>query len=633
MIVANLPDGSSHQFPDGTPDSVIDNTIQQYVGASQGSNVPPSGIAHTTGVAGRAVAEGLPSILDIPARLQQLEYKGLGYGIDKAMGVPYDAETVAKPTAADFPAPSDWVSKGLDALGVPKPNPGPETVGFDTLKGLSGVAGSYGLGATGVLDNAASKFLTTKPLNQALAAGMGSAAGSTAKEAGLPPEVQMAASLAGGIAAPSALSAVGTGTGALYDAARGFVQKPDSVVGQALKSMANDPDAAIAAVRSAPQYVPNSPMTLGEASGDRGLIGMQSGMRNSDPAAKTAFGTLEASQNSARNEYFDTLTGSQQDLADAIKARDLKGGQLRAAAFKNAQPVNLQPVHGNISGIQASPSGAQQAVESSMDWARGRLGKLNPTAQIQIPGEDAFGASMPKNVPGYDPESVYSVRKDVGDAVQGKFGQENPLLVHAGSQLKNVRGSLDSAIEEAAPGYKDYMSTYADMSKPINQMEALQQMRAKILSSNVQDPTTKLPLFAPQQFSNYLKNNAEDLDGVLSDPQKTGLTNLHSDLQRTQSTLAQTVKTQNSSTAMNGNVQQAASDILAKQVQGIPLVGKYLYQSRQDALNQALLDAYLNPAKGANLMENAKTAVPAVPLAQTLKQKMMANLLGASLAQ
>ena len=54
-VTANLHDGTQLEFPDGTPDSVIDSTVKSHLS-------PSNPIAHGLGVAGAAAIRGIPAV-------------------------------------------------------------------------------------------------------------------------------------------------------------------------------------------------------------------------------------------------------------------------------------------------------------------------------------------------------------------------------------------------------------------------------------------------------------------------------------------------------------------------------------------------------------------------------------------
>lgn len=55
MMHAQLSDGTILEFPDGTPDNIIDNTVQSYI-------APSNPILHGMGVAGAAAIRGIPAV-------------------------------------------------------------------------------------------------------------------------------------------------------------------------------------------------------------------------------------------------------------------------------------------------------------------------------------------------------------------------------------------------------------------------------------------------------------------------------------------------------------------------------------------------------------------------------------------
>src|SRR5438874_11943757 len=91
-IVARTPDGVAHRFPAGTPDSVVDSAIQQYLQVpaptqtqSQPAQSQPEGLATRIGrgaALGAAAGLGIP---ESPTPVRDLA-SGLNQQVNQAVG-------------------------------------------------------------------------------------------------------------------------------------------------------------------------------------------------------------------------------------------------------------------------------------------------------------------------------------------------------------------------------------------------------------------------------------------------------------------------------------------------------------------------------------------------------------------
>lgn len=123
-------------------------------------------------------------------------------------GVNVGARALGLPEAA--PA-AQMATQAADALGLPSPETGQERVVGDVTRlmagagGVMGGAGALARSASGVTQSAL-QTLASNPGSQVASAAGAGAAGGAAREAGAGPVVQAVAGLAGGLAAPMALS-------------------------------------------------------------------------------------------------------------------------------------------------------------------------------------------------------------------------------------------------------------------------------------------------------------------------------------------------------------------------------------------------------------------------------------------
>ena len=130
-------------------------------------------------------------------------------------------------------------------------------------------------------------------------------------------------------------------------------------------------------------------------------------------------------------------------------------------------------------------------------------------------------------------------------------GKDSSEAQHATGELLEVKKALDDAIEPVAPGFGDYLSTYANMSKPI---EAQQFLQGKDLtdatSSQFSLNKTKNLLLTIQRMQSAPGANAAK---SISPEQMQGLQALHSDLQRQANSMLGVGKNSATMQLINGN--------------------------------------------------------------------------------
>lgn len=336
-----------------------------------------------------------------------------------------------------------------------------------------------------------------------------------AQQAGATPREQMLVAALAGTGATAATGAARMAIGPLTGTGK------NTLMSKYLLKNTQNPETAVSNLGNIPEYVPNSPATAGPASKDYGLMGLERGVKN---VQGSNFGEIGEMQNAARNNYLQGVAGTPQDLSGEIQNRDMTAGAMRDAAFANKTNVLPTEPLDTIDGILSSPVGKRDAVAASMGWVRDKL----------------LGVK--------DPEELYAVRQDINDAMQGKFNQDKPALALAKSQLKDVKTALDSTIERGAPGFKDYVSKYADMSKPINQMETLQDLQ-KNIGNTSKDPISGLRQLSQAKLDKNMTMN-EDLANLT--PEQHGvLANIEKDLNRSNSINSPLVRPAGSDTTAN----------------------------------------------------------------------------------
>lgn len=257
------------------------------------------------------------------------------------------------------------------------------------------------------------------------------------------------------------------------------------------------------------EYVPGSVPTLAQATGNGGIAALE---RAALSRAPNEFTERRLANSAARNDYFQQIAGTPETLAAAVEQREQQALPMLQTALSTARPANANPVLQTIDGILKTGEGQRPAVSSALNQVRGRIDL-----------GDGKGAQT-------DVEQLYGIRKSINDQLENVAGRDNSASQQASRQLIQVRDALDDSIQQAAPGFKEFLKSYADMSKPINAQQYLQKL-------NLTDQTSsEITLNSVKRALLQIKNQrngpgASDAKAI-TDDQLLMLNNLHKDLQR-----------------------------------------------------------------------------------------------------
>lgn len=392
-------------------------------------------------------------------------------------------------------------------------------------------------------------------------------------------EQMLEGAIGGGIAGPLLPAAAGLGAGT-YRGIRNFVEPVtaggrEKMVTRLLDKAAGGPSAL-----DLTEYVPNVQPTLGEASGNAGLASLERVART-NPNLVQRF-TERAEENAtARSDFFRGLAKDPEAIAEARAARDAATAPVREAALANAQPADAAPVLAKIDEIVAGEGGKRKAVTTVLGRVRENL--HNAKGDLET-----------------DARLLYGVRKDINDMLSNVATKDQGDARLATAELKAVKDALDVAIEKAAPNFRDYLKTYADMSKPIDEMQFLQGLnltdtKGNITLAKLQGAITKIEKMRAAPGANEAKS--------LSDDTLTGLRNLRDDLKRA----AQIDKgrARGSDTAQNAAMEGFAAEgglplsalgiVLGPKASILAQGAKFLGQSGRDEATQMLATRLLGP--------------------------------------
>jgi hypothetical protein len=234
--------------------------------------------------------------------------------------------------------------------------------------------------------------------------------------------------------------------------------------------------------------------------------------------------------NEARKTYFANVAGSDVDIMNAKAARAAQAERDLQAAWQNKTDADVQPIFDVAAQIKASPDGRRPLVRNAVDAV---------TSELQ----DSDGNPIT------DPEQLYGVRKHIDDLMSKEAAAADAKNIRAASNLQTLKDALDGVIEQAAPGFGQYLQNFSEASRPIDTMQALQGFENKLY-----DTQGRMQLSRVQQMMRNIVDAraAPGINPFKSIPDETmqRLWNLRDDLRRSASA-QELARTPGSDTAQN----------------------------------------------------------------------------------
>jgi hypothetical protein len=520
----------------------------------------------------------------------------------------------------NIPTQTQATQRALTGMGFPEPRTAQERIiqdvtsaGYGTA-GISKLAGAIAPKVPGLISDVA-KFFAQSPKAQTAAALTASTAGGMLREGGAPPALQAGGAILAGMVAPGGAKLPVTqrvleAPGAVI---RPFTQTGrEVIVGNVLNRLATDPERAALNLQQAQPLVPGVRVTTAAGARDPGLAAAETAIRALDQSG--AFPNVLSANQQALLESFRKLGGRGGDVTQpgsipyAEAKRTSITAPMRESAFANKQPVSVEPITSAISGIMANPATQRKSVDEAMGYVNSLLARrVDPdTGTI-------------------DPMALYSVRKDITDAMAGKLAGEQANLRLAKGQLADLLPVIDNAIESGAPGFKNYMEKYGKSSSAIDQMRLLQGIEAKVTTGQPNLMTGE-PVLAASALRRQLATKAEEIGTQLSPAAQTRLDNIINEINRGQAATAPGVKAPGSNTFQNmsmGNLigrvfSESMADNTTLRTMTRPL--DFLYKLPDQQIQQLLVEAMLDPKLAATMMGKANI-MKVEPLAQSLRKK------------
>jgi exonuclease VII small subunit len=396
----------------------------------------------------------------------------------------------------------------------------------------------------------------------------------------------------------------------------------EKIVGRMIQRFADDPNSVLRA-QAGPSPTGALP-TLAESTGDAGMARLQDAARSMDPQIAGRIDARLSQNNAAR-------VGTLQDMAGVDGGRDF-AAQMRSGTAKDQyerafsmpiEPENLSPaMRGEVTKLLQMP-----AIQDGMKAAQLNAKNFG----MKMDNMDASVAGLHQTKLAMD--DAISALKD------GTAAQANKA---AGIQA--ARDRLISFMEKVSPDYKDARIGYADMSKPINQMDVAGELLRRGASStsdlgrNVRLMPGSLTKIVQGDGESLVKQatgrNLGGLSGVMSPDQNALIRLLVDEVDRTGavaragngpgSATAQRMASQNILRQLVGPTglpQSWAESALANTVVGKPL--NLLYGGvAEPHIQRALANAVLDPAVARQALQAAQRQGIQIP------QNALTRLLG-----
>jgi len=613
------PDGRIARFevPEGTTpeqaQAMAEKEFPNLVSKQEPSLV--SRVGRQVGLTARAGIEGLAAIpamiADVPAAVYNK--------VADATQPQTLSSLITGDSGFRFPGQRQALSNLLTRLGFPEAETPVERVSQDVAGAMAAQGGIAKVGnmmvkTAGPVVQKVGSLLSSVPRSQIVAAGAGAGGSSVAREAGAGPGVQLVAGLGAGVGAPIAVDTTIAGLSMLGRGGKSFIEQftqggRERATGAVLRRMATDPERAITNMEGATEIIPGSQPTTAQAARDPGLLTLERGLQSTNQRAGSELTRRASQQNTARNAVLNELAKDADELAFA-----------KANRAGTAEELYKQAYEIGIDTSKMTPA------------RRGEITKLLQRPAIQSAIKEAKTLAKNEGVKMSDPagsvQGLDYVKRALDDQIGRTQGNEQRILV----ALKN---RLLTTIDTLSPEYSSARKVFADMSKPVNQMEALQGVRERVLNAGT-DAVTGERLLSAAKFSNVLNKSEsrQELMKVLTPEQFGNLERISADLERGALSMS-AGKAVGSNTMQNLSVAHVIGSAVGGKLAQNPVMRtlsaplKWLsdISGNEAALQDLLTDAMLDPVLAKSLMRKATpSAVESV--AFELRQRAIARGIG-----
>lgn len=595
-ITVTFEDGSTHVYenaPDAvTPEAAIQRAQQDF----------KKGVAHIDG--GRAQVSVPKAPKEEKSRIEQALDSGLmaitkpvvealgDKNMNRVRGVALNA---AAPSVGAAQLAANVTGVGKDAVNSAITKKSAE---YEKERANVGRDGFDGAAVTGAIMSPANLF-PARWISKAgtFANGLGRSIGAGAGMGLLQPVeepdnyvMEKAKQVGTGAAVGAALPVAGAAVKATARAlgATSPVQAAAKIVRESLQKT---PDEVLKALRTARTPLPGSPTSAAEAAGDIGLARLQNTVLTKNPTEAANALAQDFAKNTARSEALEGIAKFPADLAAAKTARSAAVEPLYAKAY--GETVKFTP---ELESLLSRPS-----TKSALNRAR----KLAAEEGVDI-ADNSVGM-------------LHYVKKALDDMIDSA-----PLKGMGPTQkraLVNTQKQLLEQIDANSPTYKAARSKFQELSKPINQMETLQDVLTRAQTGSVDDVGNAI--ISGPKLNNILRTEGAELKKVLTEEQMQTLRNVKSDLDASSLVKRSGAAAVGSNTAANQNAVKAIEKLSGGSKSPVPFIGNtldWIAAGKSDKTMKTLVEALRDPQKTADLIEKAQRGdAQALKLARALR--------------
>src|SRR3990167_7839686 len=495
------------------------------------------------------------------------------------------------------------VTEGLmDKLGLPRPETPIERVSSDVVSGLGGLAGVQGI-ARGVtsgiqgaptLGQGIAQQFARQPLPQAVAATTGAGSASTARESGAGPTGQLMAGLAGAFAPSAATSVVSGGLNvgrALIDPTHKEGQH--RILGNLLRNITGDQADDIASrLKNAREIVPGSKPTAGQVSQSGAIAAQERAISGETPGI---YSKRMMEQNTVRLNVLRNIAKTPEDISAAEAARDAATAPL----YDTAKKVTVRADE-TLNSLLKRPSMKEA-------WTRAsRIANERGESLEAAQGGTYSGRLLHYLKLGMD---------DLLDDPQSAIGRMEK------ASIMDTRKRLGEWLGQKIPEYGRAREVYAEMSRPITQIEIGQALLNKLEPALTQGD---LPIrMRASSFADALRKGDDfvkqvtgfkgaTLSNTLSQEQLAALDAVKKDLARSAiaGDLGRGVGSNTFQNISQENLFQAAGvqglpQLLSRPVQLTNYALRGIYGSANREMKDQLLEILMDPQLTAQTMAGA----------------------------
>jgi len=243
----------------------------------------------------------------------------------------------------------------------------------------------------------------------------------------------------------------------------------DQIIGRALRNASGGKaDEVTQALMNAPEYVPGSIPTAGQASKNAGIAAMERAAVAVSPEATVAHSERQAAQNAARVGVLEDMAGStgQREFFDA--SRRTAADKLYKEAYDAGVDLSRDAATGQFLSKAEQAARKGEITKLMQTPAMKEASKRARTLMLNDPNMRGKALSPDGSVQGLD-----YARRALSDMIGEAKGSNEKRILTA------LKSRLDTTLETISPKYAEAVETFAEMSRPINQMDIAQTIADK----------------------------------------------------------------------------------------------------------------------------------------------------------